>query len=170
PRKGVDFSIRAMSRIQTDIDVQYVVIGDGSDRERLQTVAEECRAHVRWIPQADDDGVRTWLAASDVFLLPTRDEGLDVEGFGIVYLEAAMAGIPSVAGRSGGAVEAVRHERTGLLVNPNRLDEIVEALRLLLTDESMRHRLGDAAKRRAKSDFRWNDRWAILSRKFGMRP
>ncbi|MFH1078565.1 MAG: glycosyltransferase family 4 protein [Patescibacteria group bacterium] len=168
PRKGVDFSIRAMSRVQTDIEARYVIIGEGSDRERLQGVADECRARVTWVPKADDEEVRTWLAASDVFLLPTRDEGIDVEGFGIVYLEAALAGIPAIAGRSGGAVEAVRHERTGLLVHPDRLDEIIDALEMLLTDESMRHRLGEAAKRRAKSDFRWIDRWSVLSRACGV--
>ncbi|MBU1349118.1 glycosyltransferase family 4 protein [Patescibacteria group bacterium] len=168
PRKGVDFSISAMADIQQEIEVQYVIIGDGSYREHLQSLAETSRARIRWIPHADDDHVRMWLAASDVFLLPTRDEGIDVEGFGIVYLEAALAGIPAIAGRSGGAVEAVRHERTGLLVHPEQLDEIVEALTLLLTDESLRHRLGEAAKRRAKSDFRWNDRWSVLSRACGV--
>lgn len=162
PRKGIDFSLRAISRMQTQRNVMYVVIGDGQDGERLAGIARDVRARVTWIKNADDAEVKAWMAAADVFLLPVREDAADVEGFGIVYLEAAMAGVPSVAGKSGGASEAVIHERTGLLVNPNRIDEITEAVSKLLRDAELRKRLGDEAQRRAKKDFRWEDRWSAI--------
>ncbi|MBI4138986.1 glycosyltransferase family 4 protein [Candidatus Uhrbacteria bacterium] len=164
PRKGLDFSLRAISRIQTRRPVRYIVIGDGPDRERLEKVAAECRASVTWIRNATDEEKRRWYAAADVFLLPARDEGDDVEGFGIVYLESAMAGVPSVAGRSGGAVEAVRHENTGLAVNPDSIQEIAESVEKLLKDSELRRGMGENARRRVLSEFQWKDRWEKLKR------
>ena len=167
PRKGIDVALHAMSRIQHERPVQYVVLGDGPDGERLAKIATESRTNVRWVRSADDEEKWSWLAASDVFILPVRDEGSDVEGFGIVFLEAAKAGIPSVAGRSGGAVEAVRHERTGLVVKPLSIDEVEAAIRRLLDDEDLRRRLGNAARVRVERDFRWEDRWKVLQERIG---
>lgn len=163
PRKGIDVALRAMGRIQHELPVQYVVLGDGPDRVRLQGVAEETRTAVRWVRNASDEEKWLWLAAADVFLLPVRDEGDDVEGFGIVFLEAAKAGIPSVAGKSGGASEAVRHERTGLVVKPDSVDEIEAAVKKLLQDEGLCTELGKNGRERAEKDFRWEDRWNVLS-------
>ena len=170
PRKGIDASLRALSRIQSKRDVQYVVIGDGADRERLENIATESRTRVRWIPKATDREKWLWLSAADVFLLPGRDDGNDVEGFGIAYLEAALAGVPAVAGKSGGATEAVRHERTGLVVNPKSIDEIEEGVERLLNDEVLRTRLGQEARARALADFHWKDRWDRVAKAFGIEP
>lgn len=162
PRKGIDFSLRAISRLQTQRNVMYVVVGEGEDAQRLIGVAQEVRARVTWVRNADDTAVKTWLAAADIFLLPVREDAGDVEGFGIVYLEAAMAGVPSVAGKTGGAREAVIHEQTGLLINPNRIDEMTDAISTLLKDPELRKRLGEAGKRRAQADFQWRDRWDTI--------
>ncbi|MEO5928259.1 MAG: glycosyltransferase family 4 protein [Patescibacteria group bacterium] len=162
PRKGIDFSLRALSRLQTKRNVMYLVVGNGADAERLVTVAQDVRARVTWIRNASDDDVKSWLAAADVFLLPVREDTTDVEGFGIVYLEAALAGIPSVAGKSGGAREAVVHERTGLLVNPNRIEEITEAVEKLLLDPELRKQLGEQGRERARQEFGWKARWEAL--------
>lgn len=168
PRKGIDTALRVMGRIQKDISVRYAVLGDGSDRERLESVAAESRTAVTWIRNADDAEKWRWYAAADVFLLPVRDDGTDVEGYGIVFLEAAKAGVPSVAGKSGGAGEAVVNGKTGLVVNPNRDDEITDAVTKLLTDADLRNALGRQAKERAEADFRWSDRWVKLSRILGI--
>lgn len=162
PRKGIDFSLRAISRLQSSRNVMYVVLGGGPDAERLASVAREVGARVRWIRNANDEEKRSWLAAADLFLLPVREDDQDVEGFGIVYLEAALAGIPSVAGRTGGAKEAVVHEQTGLLVHPHRIDEITSAVERLLDDEALRKQLGEKGRERARHDFRWKDRWVTL--------
>jgi phosphatidylinositol alpha-1,6-mannosyltransferase len=163
PRKGIDTSLRVMGQIQKVQSARYVVLGDGPDRERLASVAAEARTSVEWIRNADDDNRRQWLAAADVFLLPVRDEGTDVEGFGIVYLEAAKAGVPSIAGKSGGAAEAVVNGKTGLVANPKRENEVKSAVLQLLQEDDLRKTLGAQAKERADRDFRWSDRWVTLS-------
>ncbi len=175
PRKGIDIALRAMGRIQhmkerKDLrsEVKYVVIGDGPDSARLRQVAGKSQTQVQWIHNADDAEKWQWLAASDVFLLPVRDEGDDVEGFGIVFLEAAIVGVPSVAGKSGGAVEAVIDGHTGLVVKADDVDAVENAIGKLLHDADLRQRLGTAAKTRAVCDFRWEDRWATLVRILGV--
>jgi len=163
PRKGVDVSLKAVARLQSKRNVTYVVIGDGPDLERLEGIARDSRTEVTWIRNADDDEKHAWLAAADVFLLPVRDEGDDVEGFGIVYLEAAMAGLPSVAGRSGGAPEAVIHEQTGFVVRPDHVDEVADAVEKFLKEPEMRRQMGEEGRRRVLQDFQWKERWEKLS-------
>lgn len=163
PRKGIDLSLHALARLQKRRNAEYVVIGDGPDKARLQGVAEECRTSVRWVTNADEDEKWNWYAAADVFLLPVREETDDMEGFGIVYLEAALAGIPAVAGKSGGAGEAVRHGYSGLLVNPKSIEEVETTVERLLADGELRSRLGAQGKERALKDFRWEDRWRLFA-------
>ncbi len=169
PRKGIDFSLRAISKLQTHMPVRYVVIGNGPDMERLEQVAKESRTVVTWVLDADDEDMRVWLAASDVFCLPGRNEKWDVEGFGISYLEAAAAGIPSVAGRSGGAAEAVVDGNTGLVVDPDSIHDIAEAIEKLLKQGELRKQLGENAKLRVLKDFQWEDRWSTLKSRLGIR-
>lgn len=159
PRKGIDLALHALARIQKKRDVEYVVLGDGPDKNRLQALAEEHRTKVRWVSGASDEEKWLWYAAADVFLLPVREESDDMEGFGIVYLEAALAGLPSVAGKSGGTGEAVKHEETGLLANPKSIDDVEAAVERLLADPDLRAKLGSAGRERALRDFRWEDRW-----------
>jgi len=183
PRKGIDVALQAMGRIQSKLEqvgqgtlrigesdapeqsIEYVVVGDGAraETDRLTSIATEAGVRVRWIRSASDDEKWLWFAAADIFLLPVRDEGDDVEGFGIVYAEAAKASVPSIAGNSGGAPEAVLHERTGLVVEPESIDAIQAAIERLLQDSELRQRLGDAARVRVETDFRWPDRWKLLS-------
>jgi len=170
PRKGIDISLKALSRIQAKQDVEYVVLGDGPERQRLEKLAEESKTRVRWILEADDQEKWLWYAAADIFLLPVREEGNDVEGFGIVYLEAALAGIPAVAGKSGGIGEAVAHETTGLLVNPKSIDDVEVGIMRLLEDADLRQKLGQTARRRAMEEFKWRDRWVKFAHTLGVDP
>jgi phosphatidylinositol alpha-1,6-mannosyltransferase len=163
-RKGIDVSLRAMARIQSKEDVEYVVIGDGPDLARLEDLAAETRTSVRWLRDVRDDEKHLWIDSADVFLLPVREEKRDIEGFGIVYLEAAMSGVPCIAGRSGGASEAVRHEYTGLLVDPTSVTDITHALERLLKDTAYAETLGQNARSRAVKDFQWKSRWETMSR------
>ena len=163
PRKGIDVSLKAMGRIQAKRDVDYVVVGDGPDLSRLESLAEEHRTRVRWVRDASDEEKDLWIDAADVFLLPVREEKDDIEGFGIVYLEAAMSGVPSIAGRSGGASEAVRHEYTGLVVDPTSPTEIAEAVERLLDDPTLAETLGQNARARVLKDFQWASRWEKIS-------
>jgi phosphatidylinositol alpha-1,6-mannosyltransferase len=81
--------------------------------------------------------------------------GLEAEGFGVVFLEAAGCGVPSIAGRGGGSHEAVADGETGFVVPPRDVDAVRDALVRLLVDDDLRARMGAAARRRAVEEFRY---------------
>jgi phosphatidylinositol alpha-1,6-mannosyltransferase len=95
---------------------------------------------------------------ADLFALPVRASEDDVEGFGIVFLEAALFALPSVSTRAGGIPEAVLDGVTGTLVDPDSDGELHEALKKLLSDPEAAARMGEAAKVRVLRDFRWETR------------
>lgn len=158
PRKGFDTVIRALPYIRRSIpNVQYVLVGTGPDESRLRSLAKETgtEACVRFVGYVDDEDLSAYYQACDLFVMPSReipDRG-DIEGFGIVYLEAALFGKPSIAGASGGAGEAVLDGATGLLVNPSDPRSVADAAIRLLRDRSLADQLGVAARARALAEF-----------------
>lgn len=156
PRKGLDRLIEALGFLPDK--VKLVLIGDGHDRPRLERIASHFQGRVRFLTQAEDQERDFWYAAADIFALPVRDDGKDIEGFGMVFLEAAMAGLPVLAGESGGAIEAIEDQVTGYLINPHNPREIAEAIKWLMKDEALRARMGQAGKERAEREFRWHER------------
>lgn len=161
PRKGIDQLLAALAFLPAS--VHLTVVGSGNDEKRLLELARPYGERVHFYPQLEDLERNAWYAASDVFVLPTRDEGNDVEGFGIVFLEAALAGLPSIAGKSGGVTEAVLDEETGLLVDPLDPSAIATAIRRLLDDRPFAIKLGGQGRLRAERDFRWEDRVKLLT-------
>lgn len=162
PRKGVDILLEATERLTDREKLTVVVVGDGPERVKLEQMAEHLKHRVRFVPDASDEDIGLWYAAADAFCLPLREHANDMEGFGIVYLEAAVHGLPVIAGRSGGAAEAVVDGETGILVKPNDPGEVAQALERLLRDPALRERMGLAGRERAERDFRWEDRWKRL--------
>jgi phosphatidylinositol alpha-1,6-mannosyltransferase len=153
PRKGFDVLIDAVAELP---DVQLAIAGAGRDRTRLVRRAEArgIARRVTFLGRVPDDASFPRLyACADVFAMPCRDRwgGLEAEGFGIVFVEAAAAGIPSVAGRSGGSHEAVIDGETGLVVDGRALD-VQGALAALLADDRLRRRMGAAARARAVAE------------------
>jgi phosphatidylinositol alpha-1,6-mannosyltransferase len=90
--------------------------------------------------------------------MPNREQEGDIEGFGMVFLEASAAGKPVVGGRSGGVYDSIVEGVTGLLVNPEDVDELASKLRQLILDRGLRQRLGSAGLQRAKTEFSWETR------------
>ncbi len=156
PRKGLDRLIESLGFLPPS--VKLVIVGDGQDRSRLERIAAHFPGRIRFITQAGDQERNFWYAAADLFALPVRDDGNDIEGFGMVFLEAAMAGLPVLAGESGGAVEAIEDQVTGYLVNPHDPRIIAEAIAWLMKDESLRKQMGLSGKERAEREFRWHER------------
>jgi phosphatidylinositol alpha-1,6-mannosyltransferase len=120
------------------------------------------RAAGRWVRLlggvADDD-LPALVGAADVFAMACRNRwgGLEQEGFGIVFMEAAAAAVPQVAGASGGSDEAVEDGVTGFVVErPRDPGAVAGALRRLLVDPDRRHRMGTAARARATSSFSYD--------------
>ena len=163
-RKGFDLLLEATERLKDRERVRTVIVGDGPELPNLKQLAGHLKHPVQFIPDAADNDVATWYAAADVFCLPARETSGDVEGFGIVYLEAAAHGLPVIAARSGGAIEAVVDGETGILVPQDDVEALVDALRRLLGDAGLRKQMGDAGRERARRNFRWEDRWGQLKK------
>ena len=157
PRKGMDVLIEAVGGLAREFpELVLVIAGDGRDRDRLTSLASRRRAPVQFLGRVPDEGLAALYGAADVFAMACRNRwlGLEQEGFGIVFLEAAAAGVPQVAGRSGGAHEAVEDGETGLVVDrPEDPAAVSGALRRLLGDGDLRQRMGEAARQRARHSF-----------------
>jgi phosphatidyl-myo-inositol dimannoside synthase len=160
PRKGFDVLLRAAGVLAaTRDDFVVAIAGGGRDRSRLERVAREASAPARFLGRVDDDALPALYASGDVFgmLCRNRWAGLEQEGFGIVFLEAAAAGVAAIAGASGGAAEAVDRGVSGIVVDrPDDVDAVARALASLLDDDGLRARMGEAARRRAVSEFSYD--------------
>ncbi|HEY1653037.1 MAG TPA: glycosyltransferase family 4 protein [Acidimicrobiales bacterium] len=157
PRKGMDVLIEAAARLAPSYpDLVVAIAGDGRERPRLERLAAASAADVRVLGRVSDEDRAGLLGAADVFVMACRNRwgGLEQEGFGIVFLEAAAAGMPQVAGASGGAPEAVLDGVTGLVVeDPSDPGAVAEAIRTLLADPARRRRMGRAARTRVQESF-----------------
>jgi phosphatidylinositol alpha-1,6-mannosyltransferase len=160
PRKGMDVLIDAAAALVPSFpDLTVVIAGSGRDRARLDARVKKTGAPVRMLGAVPDDELPRLYGVADVFVMACRDRwaGLEQEGFGIVFLEAAACGVAQVAGRSGGADEAVVHGKTGLVVDdPGDAGRVAGALRRLLSDDELRRSMGRAARRRARTGFAWD--------------
>jgi phosphatidylinositol alpha-1,6-mannosyltransferase len=158
PRKGFDTLIDSVAAL--DADVQLVLAGSGRDAHRLRSLAERrgIGGRVRMLGRVPDDALPALYASADLFAMLCRDRwgGLEAEGFGIVFLEAAACGVPAVAGRSGGSHEAVADGVTGAVVDPRSGRAIRAALDRILGNSSLRAQLGEAARQRAVTEFSYD--------------
>jgi phosphatidylinositol alpha-1,6-mannosyltransferase len=160
PRKGFDRLIRAAALLSASHpDLVVAIAGKGRERDRLERLATGLHAPVRFLGRVEDDDLPALYAAADVFAMGCHDRwfGLEQEGFGIVFAEAAAAGVPSVAGGSGGAGEAVVDGRTGFVVpGPVSPSDIAERLGTLLVDRQACTRFGAEARERAEECFSYD--------------
>jgi phosphatidylinositol alpha-1,6-mannosyltransferase len=160
PKKGVDMVIQSLPKVLSRFpSTVYLVAGAGEDLERVRQLAEHngCAKHVRFAGELDNRvAAHYYYCAADLFVMPARQEG-----FGIVYLEAAHYGLPTVGGRVGGVSDAIADGGTGILVNPEDPSEIAGALIKLLGDPQLRARLGADGQRRVHNEFTWD---AVASR------
>ena len=159
-RKGQDSLIRALPRIRQRVrDAALLIVGGGPYRSTLEVIAREegVADHVVITGSVPWSDLPSYYAAGDVFAMPcrTRRGGLDVEGLGIVYLEASATGLPVVAGDSGGAPDAVLDGETGFVVPGRDRDALVDRLTLLLTDSALAKRLGAAGREWVETEWRW---------------
>ncbi|MGB2601819.1 MAG: glycosyltransferase family 4 protein, partial [Candidatus Omnitrophota bacterium] len=149
-------------------EVVYVIVGDGRTKSRLKTLVKEMHLenNVIFTGEMPFDQLAFFDNACDIFIMTPRyiEEKGDVEGFGIVFLEANACGKPVIAGKSGGVSEAVINEHTGLLVNPEDVEQIKDAILALLKDEDMAARFGSNGLVRVREEFDWTSRAEELKR------
>jgi phosphatidylinositol alpha-1,6-mannosyltransferase len=167
PRKGQDVLIRALPAIRRRVpDAALLLVGGGPYRGTLERLAREegVERDVVFTGSVPWDELPMHYAAGNAYAMPcrTRRRGLDVEGLGIVYLEASATGLPVVAGDSGGAPDAVREGETGFVVGGRDVEAIADRLTRLLQDEALAQRLGAAGRAWVESDWRWESQAARM--------
>ncbi|MGK5532254.1 glycosyltransferase family 4 protein [Streptomyces sp. URMC 129] len=164
PRKGQDTLIRALPRVlAAEPGTVLLIVGGGPYRADLEKLAERLgvSASVRFTGPVPWEDLPAHFGAGDVFAMPcrTRRRGLDVEGLGMVYLEASATGLPVVAGDSGGAPDAVLDGETGWVVRAGEstaAEETADRLLALLTDPELRRRMGERGRAWVEERWRWD--------------
>jgi phosphatidylinositol alpha-1,6-mannosyltransferase len=157
-RKGHDMMIRALGAIrQAHPDVLYAIAGDGEERPSLTALASEqgVTAQVQFLGEIKDKDLLDCYRQCDLFSLPNRQVGRDVEGFGMVLLEAQACGRPVLAGASGGTAETMRPGQTGRVVCCDEPAPLAAEVIDLLSDDGLRERMGREARVWAADHFDW---------------
>ncbi len=159
-RKGHDMVIKAMPLILKQMpDTTYLVVGDGPYKKQLELLVSSLgiEEYVVFTGRVSDEELPDFYSLCDVFAMPSRErlDSHDVEGFGIVFLEAGASGKAVVGGRSGGVEDAIIDGSTGLLVDPFDIDNIGQTLIELLKNDQLRIRLGKQGLARVQNEFTW---------------
>jgi len=157
-RKGQDMLIRALPAVRRAVpDVLYAVLGDGEERAALERLADQegVRPSVQFLGEADDETLVRCYQQCDLFALPNRQVGVDIEGFGMVLLEAQACGRPALAGASGGTAETMRVPETGRIVPCDGPDQLAGVLAELLRQPALLHRMGAAGRAWVVERFDW---------------
>jgi phosphatidyl-myo-inositol dimannoside synthase len=162
-RKGQDRLIQALPKIhQSHPEATILFVGQGPYRKKLDQIAQSLSLtdSIRFVGRVANEDLPRYFALGDVFAMPSRTRlaGLEVEGLGIVYLEAGSCGLPVIAGNSGGAPDAVREGETGLVVDGNDPDAISHAVIRILDDPPWARNLGLAGRAWAEKNWSW-DLW-----------
>lgn len=157
-RKGHEYVIRALGQLRDSAPpLFYTIVGDGPERSNLEVLAKECGVSDRilFTGAVQDEAVRQWYEKCDIGIMTPYDIDGDVEGFGIMYLEANAFGKPVIASRTGGVESAVVDGKTGLLVEPQDRDATMRAIQRLSEDPPYAASLGLFGKARVRDTFQW---------------
>ena len=158
-RKGIDTTIKALPAVMKEFPrCRYVILGDGPARERLRELAEGLglSAHVEFLGFVSEEIKRNAYVASDLYVMPSRSGNrLEVEGFGISYLEANAHGLAVVGSTEGGVPDAVRHGENGLQVDPKDTSALAESICSLLRSPQRRQEMALAGQRRIRETYNW---------------
>jgi phosphatidylinositol alpha-1,6-mannosyltransferase len=158
-RKGQDVVIKALPEVRKRFpDVRYLIVGDGEEAENLRRLAEAkgVSDNVLFAGKVPDSDLPGFYAACDLFIMANRAVNGDIEGFGMVFLEANAAGKPVIGGISGGTRDAILDGQTGVRVEGERPEAVASAIVRLLADPDLRNRMGEAGRRRVVRDFSWD--------------
>lgn len=171
PHKGQDAGIRTLAALRGEFpDLRYVLVGEGHDEARLRDLAVSLGVldNVIFAGPLEDADLPEAYATATVYLGASRvDNGINVEGFGISFLEASASGVPVVAGDSGGVRSAVREGETGMVVPPENVEAIATAVAGFLRDGERRARFGSAGRHAVETHYNW-DRVARETREFAL--
>lgn len=159
-RKGHELVLKSLPNIIKKIpNIKYWIVGSGPSEEKLKLIIRNLNLNnnVRIFNNIKDKDLNFYYNLCDVFVMPSREisEKKDVEGFGLVYLEANACGKPVIGGDCGGVGEAVIDNQNGILVNPNNVKELSDAVLKLLRDKKAAKEMGDFGRERVLNEFNW---------------
>ncbi|MFX1443311.1 MAG: glycosyltransferase family 4 protein [Promethearchaeota archaeon] len=160
-RKNFDLVIKAVSRIKNEvpnINIKYYLIGDGPETEKLKNLTKELNLNneVEFLGTFGGLKRNQYYKLSDIFLMPSVATEKSIEGFGIVFLEANYFKLPVIGSFSGGMTEAIIHNKTGFLIKPNDLNDLVRKIKLLYENEDMRSEMGEYGYNRVVNYYNWD--------------
>lgn len=161
PRKGQDTLLRALPEVHVAVpDAALLLVGGGPSRGDLERYVDRhgLRSHVVLTGSVPAVELPSYFGAGDVFAMPCRSRlgGIDVEGLGMVYLEAAACGLPVVGGRSGGAPDAVLDGETGVVVDGARVEAVSDAIGGLLSDPARARAMGTRGREWVEREWSWD--------------
>jgi phosphatidyl-myo-inositol dimannoside synthase len=167
PRKGQDTLVKALPRVRRQVpDAALLLVSGGPHRAAIERIARDAGVedHVFMTGSVPWEELPAHYAAGDVFAMPcrTRNFGLDVEGLGIVYLEASAVGLPVIAGDSGGAPDAVIEGETGFVVPGRDLDALTDRIVTLLKEPALARKMGAAGREWVRAEWTWDSKAARL--------
>ncbi len=171
-RKGQDMMIKALPEIINRIpNAIYAIVGDGEELEPLRALARKLNAldYVQFLTEINDEDLLKCYQQCDLFILPNRTEGQDIEGFGMVLVEAQACGKPVIAGDSGGTVETMDISKTGFIVDCTDANKISTVVTDLLNDKQKIATMGENAARFSSENFSWEKHKEIAKGIFNIR-
>jgi len=157
-RKGIDSVLSCLREIVTDYpELRYLIVGQGEDESRLRSLVADLQLqqYVLFLGAVSDDLLPSLYRIADVFVMPNRELAStgEIEGFGIVFLEASASAIPVIGGNSGGAAEAIQEGRSGFLIPPGNMALLKEKISQLLSDSEKAHHMGLEGRRWVEENF-----------------
>ena len=157
--KGVDTGILVLERLASEFpDLGYAIAGTGPTREALSAEVERrgLNERVRFLGDVSDEDLPPLYCTASLYLGLSRELPLQVEGFGLSLVEASACGVPVVACRSGGILDAVQNGVTGLLVEPGNVEAATQAVRQVLSDEDLARKLGAEGRLQVERRLNWD--------------
>lgn len=159
-RKNFDLVIEAINKIKNselDLDLKYFILGTGEKKRDLEKLVDKLNLNneVKIVGFCDNQTRNDYYKLSDIFVMPSTTDKETIEGFGLVYLEANYYKIPVIGARSGGVVEAIEDGKTGFLVKPNNLNDLVDKMLYLIKNNEKRIQMGQFSHNRVMHEFDW---------------
>lgn len=172
-RKGQDRLIEALPQVLAQFpNAVLIFVGIGPRMSYLQKLVSEKKLEdsVRFIGRISHDELPRYFALGDIFAMPARSRlaGLEVEGLGIVYLEASACGLPVIAGKSGGAPDAVLEGKSGIIVDGHNIHQIANGITTLLANEDQRNSMGSFGRQWVISEWSWEHWTSEFTRALGI--
>ena len=156
-RKGHELVLEALKDLQKNmLKIKYEIVGSGPEEKKLKSLIEKygLQKFVKFEENIDDNKLKKFYSKCDVFILPTKFiKPNDVEGFGIVFIEAGFFAKPVIGGKTGGVTEAVKNGKSGFLINPNSKKELVDKIKFLHGDKKLSRKMGEYGRKRVIEEF-----------------